>query len=575
MVILNFIISIDTFKQYSPSNMKTFSYKFMRHSTNFSVVRSALKFFILFALAYFFHNCAKDDPELQMPTVTSFTPTQGKSGATVTITGTNLTGTTAVSFGGTAATSFSVTNATTVTAVVGSGASGEVKVTTAAGSATLAGFTFLSPPTITSFSPTQAGAGVTVTITGTNLNGTTAVSFGGVQAASFAVVNESTLTAIVGNGATGEVRVSKGSVSAFLNGFVFLGGPTACKLPEQGGRGDIGIGFPRIALRTPSSGTVKVSVVFVDFSDAVASSTPQSVFSSHISPSSENFMSAVSYSKFSLQFVSTYQWFRMSKPSTQYGWTNLTFAAHKTYIQEAISLADPTVDFSGSDAFIIVAPPSATAISFGPAFTALSGNGITVDGKTFYNGATSGADLTAWNGLWFPHELGHTLALVDLYGYSGATHRFVGEFSIMGLISGKGHEMLGWERWLLGWIDDTQVICQSNAGTGVVKLSPIEQVGSGAKLLVIPTGATTAVVVESRRALGFDSQLPKQGPLVYFIDTSIASGNGAIKVLPINDSDVSKLQNTLTLNQTLTYNNVSIKFISTDSAGDEVQFTKN
>jgi len=430
-------------------------------------------------------------------------------------------------------------------------------------------------PTIASFSPTQASSGATITLTGTNFTGTTAVSFGGVPASSFTVVSATSISAVVGNGATGEVKISKGSESAVLPGFVYLSGLIACKLPERGGRGDVGIGFPRIPIRTPSTGTVKVSVIFVDFSDAVATSTPQSIFSSHISPSSENFMNAVSYGKMSLQFVPTYQWFRMSLPSTGYSWKNLTFNAHKTYIQEAIALANSTVDFSGSQAFLIVAPPTASAISNGPAFTASTGNGITVDGNTFYNGATSGADLTGWNGLWFPHEFGHTLALADLYAYSGAGHRFVGEFSMMGLISGRGKELFGWERWLLGWIDDTQVICQSNSGTGSVKLAPIEQIGTGVKLLVIPTGATTAVVVESRRALGYDSQLPKAGPLVYFVDTSIASGIGPIKVLPINDSDSNKLQNTLSLNQTITYNNITIKFVSTDSTGDEIQFNKN
>lgn len=75
------------------------------------------------------------------PTITSFTPTSSAAGATVTITGTNLTGATAVKFGGTAAASYTVVNATTITAVVGSGASGSVSVTTPGGTATKAGFT--------------------------------------------------------------------------------------------------------------------------------------------------------------------------------------------------------------------------------------------------------------------------------------------------------------------------------------------------------------------------------------------------------------------------------------------------
>ena len=79
-----------------------------------------------------------------VPTISSFTPTSAATGATVTITGTNFTGATAVSFGGTAATSFSEVNSTTITAVVGSGTTGSVSVTNPDGTATLTGFTYLA-----------------------------------------------------------------------------------------------------------------------------------------------------------------------------------------------------------------------------------------------------------------------------------------------------------------------------------------------------------------------------------------------------------------------------------------------
>jgi hypothetical protein len=75
----------------------------------------------------------------------------------VTITGTNFTAATAVSFGGTAASSYTVVSATSITAVVGAGATGNVSVMTANGAVTRAGFIYLPPPTITTFSPTLAG----------------------------------------------------------------------------------------------------------------------------------------------------------------------------------------------------------------------------------------------------------------------------------------------------------------------------------------------------------------------------------------------------------------------------------
>ena len=80
------------------------------------------------------------------PSITSFSPTSGTTGTEVIITGKNLAGATDVSFGGAAASSFTVTNATTITAIIGAGASGDVKVVAPLGTSTLAGFTYTLPP---------------------------------------------------------------------------------------------------------------------------------------------------------------------------------------------------------------------------------------------------------------------------------------------------------------------------------------------------------------------------------------------------------------------------------------------
>ena len=73
------------------------------------------------------------------PTITTFNPNTGPVGTQVTITGTNLSGATAVRFNGTAASSFVVNSATSITAVVAAGTTtGLVSVTTPSGTATSA-----------------------------------------------------------------------------------------------------------------------------------------------------------------------------------------------------------------------------------------------------------------------------------------------------------------------------------------------------------------------------------------------------------------------------------------------------
>ncbi len=106
-----------------------------------------------------------------MPTVSGISPSSGPvaGGTTVTITGTYLTGATALTFGGTAATSFTVNSATQITAAAPSGPAGaaNVVVTTAGGSVTsTGGYTYLLTPTLSiSNSPqTYTGSGLAATV---------------------------------------------------------------------------------------------------------------------------------------------------------------------------------------------------------------------------------------------------------------------------------------------------------------------------------------------------------------------------------------------------------------------------
>lgn len=182
------------------------------------------------------------------PQITSFSPTSGKSGTTITITGVHFSSVTAVNFGGVPASSFTVVNATTITAVVGAGVSGDVTVSSASGNSSLAGFVYTAPPTISSCTPLNAAQGTTVTLTGTNFTGATAVEFGGVPASSFTIVNSTTITAVVNTGASGNVAVTTPYGTATLVGFVFIAPPTLTSFsPTSAGAGTVisifGTGF--------------------------------------------------------------------------------------------------------------------------------------------------------------------------------------------------------------------------------------------------------------------------------------------------------------------------------------------
>lgn len=332
-----------------------------------------------------------------------------------------------------------------------------------------------------------------------------------------------------------------------------------CRLPEEAYIG-VGIGFPRSADRLRSVGTVRATVLFADFPDVPASRTPQQLLDI-LSPTAEDFFDAVSYGRMDLTLEPHPVWLRMSQPSTTYGAAIRSFTDHRDWLQEAVDLADDDVDFSDTDVVVLIATPDATQIPFGPTFVGFDGPGgeLTADGVGITNGITSGADLTFWGGLWLNHEMGHSMTLVDLYSFVAPTG-FTRPFSLMDDIASEAPEYLAYERWVLEWIDDQQVACLG--ASEQVRLSPIELTG-GTKAVMVPVGRTRSVVVESRRAIGWDSSLSSEGAVAYVVDTSIQSGFGPIEVmndrLPLGQGD------------SVTIEGVTVTVLDADASGDTVQ----
>jgi alpha-tubulin suppressor-like RCC1 family protein len=139
------------------------------------------------------------------PAVTDVSPNEGSEsgGTSVTITGTTLTEATAVMFGSSPAASFSVNSASSITAVSPPGTGFvDVTVTTPRGTSPITSadqFRYGEPlPTVTDLTPHSGvpAGGTSVSITGTSLEGATAVMFGSSPAASFTVNSASSITAV-------------------------------------------------------------------------------------------------------------------------------------------------------------------------------------------------------------------------------------------------------------------------------------------------------------------------------------------------------------------------------------------
>jgi TRAP transporter TAXI family solute receptor len=177
--------------------------KYINHSRPLLIIISVL---LIISLIFPISGCAEEAKET---TVTGVSPGSAKVGETldVTITGTNLTDASAVSFGsGVTINSFTVDSATRITASISIAAdaavgSKDVSVTTELGTGTkTGGFTVagLEAPTVTGVSP-DSGDQINmldVTITGTTFTDASAVSFGsGITVDSFTVDSDIKITA--------------------------------------------------------------------------------------------------------------------------------------------------------------------------------------------------------------------------------------------------------------------------------------------------------------------------------------------------------------------------------------------
>jgi|GEM_PF-5881238 len=177
-------------------------------------------------------------------------------GTSITLSGFNFDapGTVEVSVGGNLATNVSVTSPTSLTCTTPAGSAGtsDIVVTTIGGSHTLpSAFTFTNSnppaPTLTALAPSSGSisGGTAVRITGSNLNGTSAVDFGGMLATSIVVVSPTEVNVTTPAHAAGLVNVTittPGGSDTLTGGFNYTtsGGST----------------LPTITSVTPNSGSV-------------------------------------------------------------------------------------------------------------------------------------------------------------------------------------------------------------------------------------------------------------------------------------------------------------------------------
>ena len=183
-------------------------------------------------------NATVGSNQLSAPaTITTITPAGGPEvgGTVVTITGTNFTEATAVTFDGTTGTGFTVVDDTTITVTSPAHLSGPVNVIvqSTGGNSTPTTFTYNAQTVLNSVYPVDGSAagGNVVTLQGSCFTGADQVLFGDVPAIAFTVINDTTIEVVVPPHASGVVSISViGSNNCtdtiLLGSYAFFSAPT-------------------------------------------------------------------------------------------------------------------------------------------------------------------------------------------------------------------------------------------------------------------------------------------------------------------------------------------------------------
>jgi len=321
-----------------------------------------------------------------------------------------------------------------------------------------------------------------------------------------------------------------------------------------------GLGFPRPENRLPNKGTLNFKVLFAKSSGSTVANEKSAEdlykkLQPEIVSSFYNQVSNGSVQK--IQFEPYYSWIEFDKLESLKDAAGdeikLVEAEWRTFVSKTLETAEPQIDFTKSDGVMIILDPNSSYLRLGYGLT----DEYTVDGKKLSSVVLLGRAYVQV-GLRSPylviHELGHLFGLPDLYSFQDSTDT-ADYFSIMNKAAVGGIGYFGWEKYILGWLDDPQMICHK-AGEVTGNLVPLTKT-NGLKMIAVPISSSQVLVVENRAKEGIDKMIPNPGIIAYIVDSSIEGGKNPIKVL--NNKKPIKI------GSSFIYNNVKIEVLKKKS----------
>ena len=217
---------------------------------------------------------------------------------------------------------------------------------------------------------------------------------------------------------------------------------------------------------------------------------------------------------------------------------------HARFNKDIVSQVDSIIDFTGVNLAIIVAPAGtdASVLSQASIGELITREGIVRSTSSEFPYVLDNFGSIKFKNLmlpyWWLHELYHVGFGIEHHDGDGLedinSEYGLGAWTLM---SHGGGDLLGWDKWLVGFIDNSQVNCVASNLSSVTWIVPSSVKSLRKKLTVVPISRYKVLVIESIRASGLYYKLPatSEGVLVYEIDlTNNFLSTGMKLVLPTN-----------------------------------------
>ena len=361
---------------------------------------------------------------------------------------------------------------------------------------------------------------------------------------------------------------------------------------------DVAVGFPLPPSRTSTTGELRVKVIFIDFPDFEGTRSAEELagFFEDYVEGVDDYFTTQSFNQ--LRFVWDVHpgFIRMEDNFYDYTFARQVYGKENDLdyiVQRAVFISDPYVDYSDVDIVVVFLNPDVPEhlADVSPAWPLNPTNAIATEEGPVLNLTFIAGDGVRIGWYTLAHEIGHLLGLMDLYNYLWQQENpsdpltqaniFMGLFDMMSFGTdspwGNNTELLGWNKYLLNWINEDQVRCldASIPSTTVHLLEPNHIDSSNEKIIATKITDTMILISEVKDKNPYCTRC-RGGVYSYIVDTTILNGLGPIRMLLPEHSEKELYEDAyLSQGQTLTYQNITIEHLGTFEGKVVVNVTIN